>query len=156
MAEPEQEVGSMSADAFAGERERRKSPETLRLRETLPSLTVSDIQASMAWYRDVMGFVVSQEWTHEGQVAGAAVQAGSIKFLLGQDDFEKGRDRKKGEGIRLFCITIQDVDQIANNIKARGGTLDHEPTDQPWGTRDFSVVDPDGFKISISTPMPDD
>lgn len=146
----------MSADAFSGERERRKSPETLRLRETLPSLTVTDIQASMAWYRDIMGFIVLQEWTHDGEVAGAVVQAGNIKFLLGQDDFEKGRDRKKGEGIRLFCVTVQDVDQVAQTIKSRGGVLAQEPTDQPWGTRDFSVIDPDGFKISISTPMPDD
>jgi uncharacterized glyoxalase superfamily protein PhnB len=31
--------------------------------------------------------------------------------------------------------------------------LAEEPTDQPWGARDFGVVDPDGFQISISTGM---
>ena len=33
---------------------------------------------------------------------------------------------------------------------ARGGMLDQPPTDQPWGMRDFSLTDPDGFKITIA------
>ena len=44
----------------------------------------------------------------------------------------------------------QDIDEVAAGIKARGGTLDQEPTDQPWGARDLAVSDPDGFKITIS------
>jgi predicted enzyme related to lactoylglutathione lyase len=50
-------------------------------------------------------------------------------------------------------VTHQDIDEVASAIKARGGTLDHEPADQPGGTRDFSITDPDGFSISISSPM---
>jgi uncharacterized glyoxalase superfamily protein PhnB len=42
------------------------------------------------------------------------------------------------------------VDKLAALIKARGGRLTHEPEDQPWGERDFGVLDPDGFKITIS------
>ena len=117
----------------------------------MPALTVNDIHASLAWYRDVLGFTVVQELVHDGQLGGVVVGAGKVRFLLGQDDFAKGKDRQKGGGFRLHCSTEQDVDQLAEGIKARGGTLAHEPTDQPWGARDFAVEDPDGFKISIST-----
>lgn len=127
----------------------RKQPETLRLRALSPSLTVSDIAASMKWYSDVMGFIVAEEWTHEGRLMGATMRAGAIDFLLGQDDFAKGRDRVKGVGFRLYCRTAQEVETLAEAIKARGGTLDQEPTTQPWGVRDFAITDPDGFKISI-------
>jgi uncharacterized glyoxalase superfamily protein PhnB len=41
------------------------------------------------------------------------------------------------------------VDSLAAAIKKRGGRLDSEPVDQPWGSRDFSLTDPDGFKITI-------
>ena len=131
----------------------RKQPETLRLRDVSPSLTVNDLQASVAWYRDVLGFTVAEEYQMDGKVMGVRLVAGSATFLLGQDDFAKGRDRQKGVGFRLFCETAQDVDQLAAAIKARGGKLSQEPTDQPWGARDFAVVDPDGFNISIMTPM---
>ncbi len=124
---------------------------TLNLGGVMPAITVNDLGASIAWYRDVMGFVVARELEHEGQRMGAVMSAGGVQFLLGQDDFAKGKDRPKGIGFRLYCVTEQDVDELAAGIKARGGTLEQEPTDQPWGARDFAVADPDGFKISISS-----
>ncbi len=124
---------------------------TLNLGGVMPAITVSDLGASIAWYRDVMGFVVARELEHEGQRMGAVMSAGGVQFLLGQDDFAKGKDRQKGIGFRLYCVSEQDIDELAAGIKARGGTLDQEPTDQPWGARDFGVSDPDGFKISISS-----
>lgn len=131
----------------------RQKPETLRLRRVMPSLTVNDLQASTAWYRDVLGFIVAEEYKQDGKVLGVRLQAGSTEFLLGQDDFAKGRDRGKGAGFRLFCVTAQDIDELAAAVRARGGTLTQEPKDQPWGTRDFAVVDPDGFNISITTEV---
>ncbi|HEX5718754.1 MAG TPA: VOC family protein [Thermoanaerobaculia bacterium] len=129
----------------------RKQPETLRLRAVMPAITATDLQASLAWYRDVLGFIVAEEYKQEDRLMGVRLQAGSVQLMLGQDDFAKGRDRQKGAGLRFFCTTAQDVDQLAAAIKERGGKLAHEPTDQPWGTRDFGIVDPDGFNISIST-----
>ena len=134
--------------------ERRSQPETLRLRAVMPTLTVDDVQASIAFYCDVLGFIVSDTIENEGQVQGASLKAGVVELLLGQDDFEKGRDRIKGIGFRLYCVTNQDIDKLAQEISSRGGSLDQEPQDQPWGTRDFAITDPDGYKLSISTPMP--
>lgn len=133
--------------------QQRKQPETLRLRSLVPSLTVNDLQASIAWYRDILGFIVAEEYKQDDQVMGVRLQAGTVNFLLTQDDFAKGRDRQKGAGLRFFCMTAQDIDQLAAAVRERGGQLSQEPTDQPWGARDFAVVDPNGFNISISTEM---
>ena len=129
----------------------RKQPETLRLRSVIPMLTVNDIHASTAWYRDVLGFTVMEEYKQDGEVRGVHLKAGIVAVMLTQDDFAKGRDRQKGAGFRLYCATAQDLDQLAAAIQSRGGQLAQEPKDQPWGTRDLAVVDPDGFNISIST-----
>jgi len=131
-------------------RERRKNPETLRLRSVSVGMTVNDLARSLAWYRDILGFVVTDEWRVEGTLQGVEMRAGSVQIFLGQDDWKKGRDRVKGEGIRLYGRTVQDVDRLAATIKARGGVLAHEPRTQPWGERDFGLIDPDGFKITIS------
>lgn len=121
-----------------------------KLTSVMPTMTVNDIHASIAWYRDVMGFSVAREMEHEGQLVGAVVAAGAVQFLLGQDDFAKGKDRRKGVASRLYCIYDGDIDEFAETIKSRGGTLEQEPTDQPWGARDFTVKDPDGFTLSMS------
>lgn len=132
-------------------RRKRKQPESLRIRSVSPGLTVSDIQKSVAWYRDVLGLVVGEKWEQDGKLMGAEMKAGNSAFWLGQDDWKKGRNRKKGEGVRFYCETAQDVDMLAKGIKARGGVLDHEPQTKPWGTRDFGITDPDGFKITIAS-----
>ena len=127
----------------------RQKPETLRLRRVMPSLTVNDLQASAAWYRDVLGFKTDERWEQDGKLMGVSLKAGGVTLMIAQDDWKKGRDRKKGEGFRLYCATKQNVDALAKKIESRGGKLDSPPTDQPWGTRDFGLTDPDGFKITI-------
>jgi lactoylglutathione lyase len=123
--------------------------QNLKLSSASPSFTVNDLGKSLAWYRDVLGFRVEERYEREGNLVGVGLQAGGVFFMLGQDDWKKGRDRKKGEGFRIYCMTTQDVDAIAKRIRAAGGTLDQEPRDQPWGMRDFSLTDPDGYKITI-------
>ena len=129
----------------------RKQPETLRLRTVMPAITANDLESSVAWYRDVLGFVVGEEYRVDDELRGVAMKAGTVGFLLTQDDFALGRERPKGIGLRLYCTTTQDLDLLATQIGSRGGELAQPPTDQPWGARDFAVIDPDGFKISIST-----
>jgi uncharacterized glyoxalase superfamily protein PhnB len=129
------------------DRPRRTTPEALRLR----ALTADDLQKSIAWYRDVVGFTVDQSWEQDGKQVGVALIAGDVRINIFQDDGARGKDRAKGQGFRLYMSTVQNVDQIAARIKERGGTLESEPTDMPWGTRAFSLVDPDGFKLTISS-----
>jgi uncharacterized glyoxalase superfamily protein PhnB len=122
----------------------------IQLTSASPAFTVSDLDKSLAWYRDVLGFAVDEKWERDGKLMGVSLQAGNVTFMIGQDDWMKGRDRKKGEGFRIYCETRGDIDALARAIESRGGTLDHQPTDQPWGSRDFALTDPDGFKITIA------
>jgi uncharacterized glyoxalase superfamily protein PhnB len=114
-------------------------------------LTVNDLQKSLAWYRDVLGFTVDREHQREGKLVAVSLKAGDVQLLLGQDDGAKGLNRVKGEGLSLQFTTAQNVDEIAKRIKEQGGTLDTEPTDMPWGPRVFRVRDLDGFKLVFSS-----
>jgi uncharacterized glyoxalase superfamily protein PhnB len=129
----------------------RRQPESLRLRSASPSFTVNDLQKSLAFYRDVLGFTEKERWERDGALHGVELVAGRVSVFLAQDDWQKGRDRAKGQGFRIYCDTAQDIDALARQIQERGGALAEEPKDQPWGGRDFAVVDPDGFKITISS-----
>ncbi len=118
------------------------------------SLTTKDVEKSLAWYRDVFGLTVDQRHERDGKLAAVSLKAGEIRILIGQDDGAKGWERVKGEGFSLQFTTTQNIDEVAAGIRNRGGTLASEPTDMPWGVRLFRIQDPDGFKISISSPRP--
>jgi uncharacterized glyoxalase superfamily protein PhnB len=115
-----------------------------------PSLTVNDIEQSLHWYCHVLGFTEKERWVRDGILRGAELAAGPVTIYLGQDDWQKGRDRVKGEGLRIYWYTDQDIDGLAAEIKARGGTLATEPHDA-WGSRTFSLEDPTGYKITIAS-----
>ena len=127
----------------------RQQPESLRLRSLMPTFTVNDIQLSLAWYSDGLGFFVADRWEEGGKLNGVMLKAGACGFGLSQDDFTKGRDRSKGIGFRLWCNTTQDVDAIAARLRAFGGTIVEGPGDR-WDTYSFTAEDPDGFKITIA------
>ncbi len=118
--------------------------------ELAASLTVKNLQSSLDWYQNVLGFAVDEKHERNGKLMAVSLRAGKVRMLLGQDDGAKGWERVKGEGMSLQITTAQSIDDIAARIKAVGGTLDTEPRDMPWGARMLAVRDPDGFKLVVS------
>jgi catechol 2,3-dioxygenase-like lactoylglutathione lyase family enzyme len=132
----------------AGER-RQTAPESLRLRTLSPALTVDDLEQSLRFYTEALGFTVEERWEEEGELKGVMLVAGTCHLGLSQDDWAKGRDREKGVGFRIFAETAQDLDAIAQRLRQHGVEPDG-PKEQPWGDRALSVTDPDGFKLTLS------
>ena len=132
----------------AGKTTKGSAPRAKGPQDVSPSFTANDVVASINWYRDVLGFTLKEKWENEGALMGGSLVLGKATINLSQDDWKLGRDRKKGQGLRLFITTADDIDTYARAITSRGGTLDGEPKDD-WGYRAFSVTDPDGFKITF-------
>jgi uncharacterized glyoxalase superfamily protein PhnB len=122
----------------------------LQAKTIAPSITVDDIQKSIAFFEG-LGFGVEERWEDGGVLQGVMLRAGEARIGLSQDDWKKGRDRKKGVGMRIFIDTAQDVDAIAARAKAAGIKLDAEPHDTEWGTRAFEVTEPTGFLLTIGS-----
>jgi uncharacterized glyoxalase superfamily protein PhnB len=126
----------------------RQQPETLRLRSLSASLTADDVEKSMKFYVDGLGFHVKQRWESEGKLQGAELVAGSCMLGISQDDWAKGRNRAKGVGLSIYAESTQGVDKLAERLRARG--VDFEgPTTTDWGWRQVSARDPDGFRIIV-------
>lgn len=130
-------------------RPKRRQPESLRTRMVTPSFTVNDLSRSIGWYEGVLGFTIADRWEMGGTLMGVELKAGAARLMIGQDDFAKGRDRKKGVGMRLYLETAQDLDRLAADITARGGVLAAPPKMQAWGDKTFDVTDPDGFLLTF-------
>ena len=115
------------AKAKAAPRKSGTATRSLALSEASPSFTVNDLEKSLAWYRDVLGFAVEETWKDAGRVVGVSLRAGDVSFMIGQDDWKKGRDRKKGEGFRMFCMTKKNIDDLAKRIEAKGARVPPTP-----------------------------
>ena len=125
---------------------------TLDTGGVVPGLTVNDIERSMRFYVDGLGFEVSSRNERDGKLQWVMLKAGQGELGLGQDDFAKGKNRVKGVGLRFWITTKQDLRALAAQAKAAGITLDQDVHATPWGPEAFELTDPDGFKLTISAP----
>lgn len=133
---------------------RHADPESLRLRSLTPSLTVDDVERSVRFYADGLGFTVEERWEEDGELRGVMLVAGSCRIGFSQDDWAKGREREKGVGFRIWAETVQDLEELAGRLRAND--IGHEgPETTSWGARTLTVTDPDGFKITFNNPEDD-
>ena len=122
----------------------------LQAKTVAPTLTVDNLQQSLAFFEG-LGFGVEERWEENGELLGVMLRAGEAHINLSQDDWQKGRNRQKGIGMRLYLSTGQNIDQLAADAKKAGVRLDAEPHDTPWGSRAFEVTEPSGFKLTIAS-----
>ena len=127
--------------------------EALQISAIVPNFTVDDLQKSIAFY-EALGFTVNERWEENGKLLGVMLRAGKSEIGLSQDDWKKGRDRKKGLGMRLSLSTTQNVDEIAVRAKGAGIQLKSEPHDTEWKSRAFEVTDPSGFLLTVFSEPP--
>jgi uncharacterized glyoxalase superfamily protein PhnB len=123
--------------------------EAVQISAIVPTLTVDDLQKSISFY-EALGFTIDERWEDKGTLVGVMLRAGKTEIGLNQDDWKKGRDRKKGLGVRLSISTTPgNVDEIARRAKNVGITLTSDPHDTEWKSRAFEVTDPSGFLLTI-------
>lgn len=122
----------------------------LQAKTISPTLTVNNLQQSLDFFEG-LGFGVEERWEEKGALLGVMLRAGEARIGLSQDDWKKGRNRQKGEGMRIYVGTKQNVDQLAADARKAGITLDREPHDTEWGTRAFEVTEPSGFRLTIAS-----
>jgi catechol 2,3-dioxygenase-like lactoylglutathione lyase family enzyme len=127
----------------------RAEPETFRARTLSATLAVKDIQKSLVWYRDKVGFIVDKKFERSGKLNSVLLKAGNMHVLLTQDDGGTGWDKVKGAGFSLHFTTAQDIEGLAQAIKERGGVVNLEKADA-LGGRVLRLRDPDGFTLLIS------
>jgi uncharacterized glyoxalase superfamily protein PhnB len=118
------------------------------------TLGVGDVERSVRFYRDVLGFkfqgfwdpvsrTAAQEWTGPGKPEYGEVRVGEARIGL-----RPGSAERPSSGQVEMAIHVDDAKQHHRRIKSAGAS----PTDladQPWGAVMFSVKDPDGFQWQL-------
>lgn len=107
---------------------------------------VRDVETSAAFYADILG--LTRVYENEGVIA---FDTGGPRILLhpGLTD-----DADPAQGHDVYW-QVDDVDGVIEVVRAAGCEIIHEPTDEPWGERDATFLDPDGYRINVTQPGDD-
>lgn len=114
-------------------------------------LYVSDMDASVVFYRDVVG--LSYKFTDAGY---AEFDTGDARFALYERrraDWLTGGDVTPGPAGEVVFV-VDDVDAEATRIRGLGIEPVSGPQDRSWGHRTLHITDPDGFVIEFAQQIP--
>ena len=127
------------------------------MKSIIPALAVADIEASVRFYSEVLGFDVQFTLPGpDGKLIHASVKRGDSTVMFGQLDPSNPHDQGKlGAGVALYATVAdsEDIDAYFQRVKEAGATVVQEPTDQFWGNRDWIIADPDGYLLWIGKEM---
>ena len=105
----------------------------------------ADFDASVKFYRDVLGWTVSEEWGDAASGRGMALSGGGVKVVLAERHESEGAS---GEARPNVHLDIHDIDKRFKTLP-KGAHVVTEPQATHWGTRWFVVRDPDGNRIAF-------
>lgn len=108
----------------------------------------TNFDASVAFYRDVLGWEVTDTWGGKGSPRGAILSGGGIKVVLGERSPEGRHEAGLGETRPNVHLDIHDVEARFKKL-AKGAHVVREPEATTWGTKWFVVRDPDGNLLAF-------
>lgn len=106
-------------------------------------LPVADVLASVAFYREKLGFELGFTWGDPPTLAG--VNLGEAQIFL-----EQGTPNPSG--CNLYFV-VGDADELFEFHGSQGVEVVSEPEDREYGLRDFQVRDLNGYALSFGHPI---
>jgi predicted enzyme related to lactoylglutathione lyase len=124
-------------------------------------LPQNDPEASLAFYRDILGFEVRNDVGYAGMrwiTVGPADQPGTSIVLHPPavdpgitDDERRTIAEMMAKGTyATIVLATKDLDATFERVQASGAEVVQEPIDQPYGVRDCAFRDPAGNHIRIN------
>ena len=122
------------------------------VRQAVPFFRVSDMEASLRYYMDGLGFKMTNKWIVESKVRWCWLELGNAALML-QEYRTEGHDSwkpkgKLGVGVSI-CFMCEDALAIYHAVTAR-----EVEASRPFvsnGMWNFSVSDPDGYRLEFES-----
>ena len=129
------------------------------VRSVVPFLCVSDMERSLRYYLDGLGFTLQHKWVVDGKIRWCWLELGGASLML-QEFAKEGHDSwtpqgKVGDGVSLWFM-CKDALSIYADLHSR--TIDASEPQVGNGMWVTTLSDPDGYRINFESPtdVPED
>jgi predicted enzyme related to lactoylglutathione lyase len=106
-----------------------------------------DVERSMRFYLDMLGFKLIEDFRYEGTPVYARLRAPGGDSTIALHQAGPGVSIAS-DGVRLY-FEIRDVDGFCRKLQQKGFYIPQGPKMMPWGWRHVYLNDPDGHEISL-------
>jgi|SRR5579871_725653 len=106
-----------------------------------------NLDASLHFYRDLLGFEVLEEFRGGPRLVYARLKSPGAETTFALHLLEPGKDLQTG-GVRLY-FEVRDLERFCQRLEKAGIKLSQTPKLMPWGWKHAYLDDPDGHEVSL-------
>lgn len=118
-----------------------------------PAFIVSNVDQTIAFYRDKLGFEVRFQQPDDDPFFAIIGRDGAQIFIKAEGGISPVPNHTRHPHLRLDAfIYVQDPDALAADFAARGATFSAPLCDTHDGLRGFEIRDPDGYTLFFGRP----
>ena len=123
------------------------------VRQAVPFFNVNDIEASLRFYVEGLGFTITRQWTPDGRIRWCWLERDGVAIML-QEYWKDGQpggwpEGVLGQGVSI-CFVCADAIAVYHDSQARGLNPSRPFVgNNLWVT---SFTDPDGYRLDFESP----
>jgi catechol 2,3-dioxygenase-like lactoylglutathione lyase family enzyme len=118
-----------------------------------PSFIVSDVEQTIAFYREKLGFETRIQEPERDPFFAIVGRDGAQLFVKAERDVLPVPNHKRHRHLRLDAfVYVPDPDALAAEFAGHGATFSEPLKDTHDGLRGFEITDPDGYVLFFGRP----
>jgi uncharacterized glyoxalase superfamily protein PhnB len=116
-----------------------------------PTLAVRNMKETIQFYRDSLGFKMGMAFPDaENPEYVDLSKDGMVIMLIPARNIGIGAEAKLGIGVNLYMQIDGDIDEYYSELKNKDVKIAVDIKDEPFGIRDFTVEDIDGYRLTFN------
>jgi len=124
-----------------------KTKEVTKMGAISPTLAVRNVKQTIEFYKNSLGFKMGMAFPNaENPEYADLSKDGMVLMFIPAENVGIGSEEKLGVGVNLYMNIDGDIDEYYNELKNRKVRIAVEIKDEPYGIRDFTVEDIEGYK----------
>ena len=122
------------------------------MKKIIPELMVDDMEASIYFYEEILGFEVIAKVPETGKATWASLKNGEAEIMLyAREELEKEipmiKGRETGGGAVLY-LRVEDIEKLFDEVKTKVTVVKQlETTD--YGVKEFAILDNSGYVVMV-------
>lgn len=120
------------------------------IHSAVPVIATDDIQKSLSYYADVLGF--ERDYTYGEPPVFAGVKSGDVEIYFTYSPEYSNLIKNKNLIPEIF-IWVTEASGLFQQHVAKGAEIFEDISDRPWGARQYVVKDINGYHLKFAQPI---
>lgn len=116
-----------------------------------PTLAVRNMKQTIEFYKNSLGFKMGMAFPDADNPEYADLSKdGMVIMFIPAENIGIGSEEKLGVGVNIYMQIDGDINEYYNELQDKDVKIVVDIKDEPYGIRDFTVEDIDGYKLTFN------